>query len=213
MARQSPRLGPAAGAPLGGTSHNDLTVSEVLAAFWRHAERHYRTPGGKPSSELNNFKDTFRPLNKVYSGTIARQFSPLKLKALRQSMIESGPCRNTINQRIGRIVHAFKWAASEELVPASVHQALKTMSGVQRGRTDATESEPVRPVPCDPSAGQRCWSLRKADGTVYHASQHTWGAECDCPDFVFHRDGRDLRGCQHTAALRALDMLDNARTV
>jgi integrase len=62
-------------------------------------------------------------------------------------MIDSGLCRNTINQRIGRIVHVFKWAASEELVPASVHQALKTVSGLQKGRTEARESEPVKPVP------------------------------------------------------------------
>jgi integrase len=78
---------------------------------------------------------------------MAREFSPLKLKAVRQSMIESGLARTTINQRIGRIVHIFKWAASEELVSAQVHQTLKTVSGLQKGRTQARESEPVRPVP------------------------------------------------------------------
>jgi hypothetical protein len=40
-------------------------------------------------------------------------------------MIDAGLARGTINQRIGRIVHLFKWAASEELVPAAVHQALR----------------------------------------------------------------------------------------
>jgi hypothetical protein len=132
---------------LGGEAAGDLTVNEGLAAFWRHAERHYRSPEGKPSSELDNFRDTFRPLKKLYGITIAREFSPLKLKALRQAMINSGLCRNVINQRIGRIVHTFKWATSEEMVPASVHQALKAVSGLQRGRTDAKESRPVRPVP------------------------------------------------------------------
>jgi integrase len=126
---------------------SDLTINEVLLAFWGHAERHYRSPSGKPSKELANFRDTFRPLKQLYGGTIARQFSPLKLKSLRKTMVDSGLCRNTINQRIGRIIHVFKWAASEELVPASVHQALKTVSGLQKGRTEARESEPVRPVP------------------------------------------------------------------
>jgi len=66
----------------------------------------------------------------------------------------------------------------------------------------------VWPVHCDPTAARRCWSLRKADGTSYHASQHTWGAECDCPDFIFRRDGRDPAGCKHVKALTALGMLD-----
>jgi integrase len=144
---------------------SDLTINEVIVAFWRHAERHYRTPSGKQSSELANFRDTFRPLKKLYGETIAREFSPLKLKALRGSMIEAKLCRNTINQRIGRIVHVFKWAASEELVPASVHQALKTVSGLQKGRTDATESEPVRPVPdafvdaIKPFVSRQVWAM------------------------------------------------------
>jgi hypothetical protein len=65
----------------------------------------------------------------------------------------------------------------------------------------------VRPVPCDRGAADRCWSVRKADGTAYHASQHPWGAECDCPDFVFHRDGRDPAGCKHLKALAACGLL------
>ncbi len=124
----------------------DLTVNELLAAFMRHAEIHYRLPNGKLSKELGNFSDSFRQLKHLYGYTIARQFSPLALKAVRKKMIDSGLCRNSINQRIGRIVHAFKWAASEELVPACVHQALKTVSGLQKGRTEARESKPVRPV-------------------------------------------------------------------
>src|SRR5205809_977835 len=91
--RRSPQS--ASNPPLGSTSFADMTVCEVLAAFWQHAERHYRNPAGKTSSELANFRDTFRPLKKIFGVTIAREFSPLKLKAHRQTMIESGLCRNT----------------------------------------------------------------------------------------------------------------------
>ena len=128
-------------------SPQGLTLNELMVSFLRHADRHYRLLNGKPSKELANFRDTFRPLKQLYGHTIACQFSPLNLKALRNSMIESRLCRNTINQRVGRIVHVFKWAASEELIPASVHQALKTVSGLQRGRTEARESKPIKPVP------------------------------------------------------------------
>lgn len=40
----------------------------------------------------------------------------------------------------------FKWAVSEELAPPSVFQALTTVSGLQKGRTTATETAPVGPV-------------------------------------------------------------------
>src|SRR3954470_3884063 len=29
-----------------------LTVDQVLVAYWRHVENHYRTPDGKPSGEV-----------------------------------------------------------------------------------------------------------------------------------------------------------------
>jgi hypothetical protein len=64
-----------AGAP--APPAGDLTVNELVLAFWRHAERHYRTPAGRPSSELGNFRDSFRPLRKLYGGLVACEFSPL----------------------------------------------------------------------------------------------------------------------------------------
>ena len=56
---------------------DDLTVNELILAFMRHAEIYYRLPNGKPSKELANFRDTFRPLKRFYGLTIACQFSPL----------------------------------------------------------------------------------------------------------------------------------------
>src|SRR5206468_1395317 len=69
------------------------------------------------------------------------------LKAVRQSMIEAGLARTTINQRVGRIVRLVKWAVENELVPPAVHEALKAVRGLQKGRSEARETEPVRPVP------------------------------------------------------------------
>jgi integrase len=55
--------------------------------------------------------------------------------------------RGVINQRVGRIVRMFKWAVSEELVPETVYRALAAVRGLEKGRTEARESEPVGPVP------------------------------------------------------------------
>jgi hypothetical protein len=40
----------------------------------------------------------------------------------------------------------FKWAVSEELVAESVYNALTTVRGLERGRSEARETEPVGPV-------------------------------------------------------------------
>ena len=51
------------------------------------------------------------------------------------------------NQRIGRIRRVFRWAVEQELVPPSVYQGLLAVRGLQRGRSKARETEPVKRVP------------------------------------------------------------------
>ncbi len=57
------------------------------------------------------------------------------------------------------------------------------------------------PLACDAPIASRAFGLRKDDGTRYDVAQTPFGAECDCPDFVFRRDGLDPRGCKHVRAL------------
>jgi integrase len=51
-----------------------------------------------------------------------------------------------VNRRIGRIVRAFKWAVENKLAPPSVRHGLKAVSWLRRGRSEARESLPIRPV-------------------------------------------------------------------
>jgi integrase len=125
----------------------DLSVNELVLAFARHAAEHYRRPDGTPSKELADFKLSLRPLRELYGNTEARDFGPLKLKALREHMIESGWCRGVINQRIGRVRRVFRWAVEQELVPPAILQGLQAVRGLQRGRSAARETEPVKSVP------------------------------------------------------------------
>ena len=124
----------------------DVTVNEVLLAFWRYAEHHYRRADGTSTNELPQFRQTFRLVRELYGHTPAGEFGPLALKALRQRMIDVGWSRKLINQRVGRVKRAFKWAASEQLIPVAVFQSLATVSGLQVGRTVAREMPPVEPV-------------------------------------------------------------------
>lgn len=43
-----------------------ISINEVLLAFWRHAERHYRHPDGRPTSEIKEYKYSLRPVRQLY---------------------------------------------------------------------------------------------------------------------------------------------------
>jgi integrase len=135
-----------------GSDANPLpnpTVAEIILAFWRHAQQHYRAPDGTPSEELGNIKAALRPLRALYEAIPAKDFGPLALRAVRDRMVAEGLMRTTVNNRVNRIRRAFKWAASVELIPVAVVQALATVAGLQAGRTTAREPDPVGPVPIE----------------------------------------------------------------
>lgn len=127
--------------PAIATDPAGLTVCELLVAYKRWAKTYYRD-----SQEYSLICYTLRPLKELYAETLVSEFGPKSLKAVRQSMIDSNLCRNEINKRIGRIKRVFKWGVQEELVSPIVLQALQAVQGLSYGRTDARESEPVKPV-------------------------------------------------------------------
>jgi integrase len=128
---------------------SDPTVGEVILAFCKHAATHYRGADGAPTQELENVKEALKPLKRLYVRTPSRSFGPLALRAVRDEMVKGGLARSTTNARINRIRRMFRWAASVELIPAQVVQALETVPGLQKGRTEAREPDPVKPVPIE----------------------------------------------------------------
>ena len=124
---------------------SDTTVVEVIAAYVKFAKTYY-VKDGRLTREATLVRDTMRFIWDLYGRTPAVDFGPLALKAVRQRMIEADHSRGYINKNIDRIRRMFRWAASEELAPASVPQALATVAGLRKGRTEARESVPVGPV-------------------------------------------------------------------
>jgi hypothetical protein len=143
--------------PSGQTPPVDLTVSEVILTFLKQADQHYGSPIGEPTPEVNiNIKDAVRPLRRLYGKTPARDFGLLALIAVRDEMVRSGTlARGTISARVGRIRRAFRWAASLEMIPATVPAALATLDALKRGRTPARpmRSSPRRPATSRPPCG------------------------------------------------------------
>jgi integrase len=96
---------------------------------------------------LSNFLYALRPLKKLYAETPAAEFGPLKLKTVREQMIRQGRPRRYINHCVGRIKRLFKWGVENEVVPSSVFHGLLAVAGLQAGRCEARETDPVKPVP------------------------------------------------------------------
>jgi len=119
-------------------------VTELIAAYTRHAERYYRRDG-RPTSQVHAVKAALQYLQTLYGDLPLADFGPRRLKAVRQSMIRGGLARRTINARIRIIVRAFRWAASNELIGADLWHRLRTVEGLRRGR-GGRETEPRRPV-------------------------------------------------------------------
>ncbi len=128
-----------------GQDHG-ISVSEMILAYVTHAETYYRDSDGSATNEYRNILLALRTVRELYGETSAADFGPLKLKVVRQKMIDSGIVRSQVNKRIDRIRRAFRWATSEELVPPSVYDSLKSLPGLRTGRTEAIEGEPVKPV-------------------------------------------------------------------
>ena len=126
----------------------DLSVVELIAAYWNHAQSYHATPGGHPA-ELQHFKVALRELRRTYGATQVVDFGPLAMKAVREQFVALGWSRNYVNDQTGRLKRVFKWGTENELVSGSVYQAISTIAGLRMGKTEALETEPVKPVPED----------------------------------------------------------------
>jgi integrase len=123
-----------------------LSVAGLVTAYLEHAEKYY---GGGSRGEYANMRHALKPLGMEYWQLPAAQFGPLKLQEWVDKLIEKGHARPYINQQAAKVKRMFKWAASKELLPVAVYQALATVQGLAAGRTEAAEPELRQPVAWD----------------------------------------------------------------
>jgi integrase len=145
-----------------GSAGSDLTVNELAVEYLKFADEYY-LKNGQPSKEPEDIGYAIRPLRQLYGHTLAAEFGPIRLKAVRRAMIDANLCRNEINKRIGKLIRMFKWGVSEELIPGSVFHALQAVAGLRRGRSGVRESPPVKPVP-----------IEFVDAVRHHVSGQVW---------------------------------------
>ena len=139
--RRKPRRGPPRRRPDRQRGHAGLLAARRAAlprprrAARRASWRTSRTPSGRSAGSTA----APRP-----------EFGPLALRAVRDEMVRSGLARTTVNARVNRVRRVFRWAASVELVPASVVGTLRTVDGpAARGGPRPGRPDRVGPVPVE----------------------------------------------------------------
>ncbi len=121
------------------------TVAELCVLFNFHAARHYVRADGSATNEPVNFRRAVLHLAAAAGHLPPAEFGPVALRRVRDAMVAAGWCRTTVNAQVNRVRRVFKWAAAEELVPASVWLALKSLPAISAGR-GVREAPRVRPA-------------------------------------------------------------------
>ncbi|MEO2017860.1 MAG: site-specific integrase [Fuerstiella sp.] len=142
-----------------------LTIARLCLKYVDEHVKSYYVKNGRQTSEVSAIQAALRPLVKKFGRTHVNDFGPTKLKQVRQAMVDGGIVRTSINRNIGRIRRMFKWGVENELVNPGVHTALTALVGLRYGRSPATESSPVLPVPdadidaVKPHVSRQVWAM------------------------------------------------------
>lgn len=123
-----------------------LTLTQLAAHYLTHCEVYYRHPDGTPTGQYREEKYGSEVVLKLYGSEPVQDFGPKKLSVCRDVLIRSGLGRTTVNRRVAAAKRMFRWGVAQELVPASVFEALRALPGLRAGRTTAPEPTPVVPV-------------------------------------------------------------------
>lgn len=104
-----------------------LCIAALVVKYDDFAKTYY-VKNSIPTDERYAIKMAITPLVKLYGSTPADEFSPKRLKAVREEAINRGRkkdnsplSRKYINYQTAIIVRMFRWAVEEELVPVN-HQ-------------------------------------------------------------------------------------------
>jgi len=131
----------------GGATAPAALVGDVVVKWLEHCSRTYRKRD-RETSECHCNRSAMRPLAELYGDQPAAEFDAGRFRAVREAMIERKWVRKTISDNCARIVRAFQWAATENMVPTTVPAALALVEPLVAGRrADVRDPEPIPPAP------------------------------------------------------------------
>jgi integrase len=118
-----------------------LDIRTLATLYLAHATKAYN--GRYGAKELATIRQAMEPLVTLYGDLDPGGIRPLHLLAARQLWIERGMARTTIQARIQRIRHCWRWARRVELIDTD----LPDIEPVRFGH--ARDPDPIAPVDMD----------------------------------------------------------------
>jgi integrase len=125
-----------------------LTVRELAEKYLTWADERYRKDG-RPTGQICKVRAPAALLVEKIGDLPATEVRPQHLRQLVQEMVERRLARSSINAYLSITKAIFRWGSGqhEDLIPPSVYEALRVVTGLRRGQSRAKERPPVRPVP------------------------------------------------------------------
>jgi integrase len=122
-----------------------ITMVELIAKYLKFCQSYYRK-NGKVTNEATAILNALKVVKDLYGRQSVNEFGPLKLQVVQAKMVKLGWCRSQINKQIGRVIRMFRWGVSKELLKPEIAYGLREVPGLRKGRSEAKESQPVKPV-------------------------------------------------------------------
>jgi integrase len=122
-----------------GREADVLLVKELVLGYYSHLSPTL------PEVEEDKLKRALRPVRELFGETKASEFGPIRFKAVRAHMVDSGLSISTINQRLGVVKRLVAWGVENEMLPGDALHKLEAVAPLKAGR-DAPAPRKVQPV-------------------------------------------------------------------
>ena len=122
-----------------------ITVKHVTASYREHIATKY----AESATELKRLEKLCDELDQHDGDIDAAKYGPLRLQAQRQRWVASGKARVYCNRLTNSVKRMFKFAVSQELVPSSCWEGLRSVESLRCGQTSAHEKDAIGPVDID----------------------------------------------------------------
>jgi integrase len=124
-----------------GIEKGRQSIAEAVIAYLKHAEVYYRA-----GSEFVGMRDSCKPLVELFASVHLSDFGIAQFKSCRQYWIDRKCSRQYVNKQTKRLLRVVKWWVAEGIAEPTLHQALKCVEPLKRGRCECPDTEPVKPV-------------------------------------------------------------------
>ncbi len=124
----------------------DLVTIKYLAVEYAKMAQQWYQKRGQPTSEWTIVQIVIRELLVAYGSMPAEEFGGVVFKNFRQTFIDGGLARTTINHYMFHVKAMFQLGVEDDRIEPQYYERLKDIKKLQRGKSKATEPLKVRPV-------------------------------------------------------------------